>query len=190
MRRLPGTHKAAGGVSTPPASDALPTRRTTTDGSKRQDRVVPAHAAERGVAGHSRFRKMNRPPGPFVWFTREMLESPAWNALPLAARRVLDCVLIEHMMHGGTRNGALVVTYADFERFGIRRKSIAAAIKTAVALGFLDVTCRGARAYGIARQASEYGLTWLLRCDGTPGSNRWRNIANAADAKARLARIT
>jgi hypothetical protein len=145
---------------------------------------------KKGVAGHRRFQSMNRPPGQFVWFTREMLESPAWNVMPSAARRVLDRVMIEHGKHGGTRNGALIVTYDDFQRFGIRRKSIAPAIETAVALGFLDVTWRGARGYGCARQASEYGLTWLPRCDGTHASNRWRSIATLSDARARVVRIT
>jgi hypothetical protein len=129
---------------------------------------------------------MNRPPGQFMWFTREMLESPAWNVMPLSARRVLDRVMIEHVKHGGTRNGALVVTYDDFQRFGIRRKSIAPAIETAGALGLLDVTWRGARAYGVAREASEYGLTWLPRCDGTPANNRWRHITTVSDARARV----
>jgi hypothetical protein len=121
---------------------------------------------------------MNRPTPPFIWFTREMLESAAWRAMPLAARRIVERVMIEHMMQGGTRNGQLVVTYDDFAQYGVRRKSISRAIQCAVMLGFLDVTVRGGRSYGIARLPSAYGLTWLPRCDWTPPSNRWKCITH------------
>lgn len=124
---------------------------------------------------------MNRPKGPFVWFTRELLDSQAWREMPLAARRIVERVAIEHMSHDGTLNGALIVTYDDFEKFGVRRKSIAPAISKAVALGFLDVTGRGSRSYGIGHRPSTYGITWLPRCDGTPASNRWRQIKAAAE---------
>ena len=56
--------------------------------------------------------------------------------MSLAARKIVERVAIEHMGHGGTLNGSLIVTYDDFETFGVRRKSIAPAIKKAVALGF------------------------------------------------------
>ena len=51
-------------------------------------------------------------------------------------------------------------------------------------LGLLDITLRGRRSYGGARQASRYGLTWLPRCDGTPASNRWRRIKSKGHAEA------
>ena len=86
------------------------------------------------------------------------------------------------MVHGGTENGQLIVTYDDFVRYGLRRRSIANAVRTAVALGFLDVTTRGGRSFGIARQPSAYGLTWLPRCDWTPASNRWKSIATKREA--------
>jgi hypothetical protein len=135
---------------------------------------VPINAIRKGAAGHRRWQKMNRPTGAFVWFEREMLESEAWRRMPLAARSVVDRLCIEHMAHGGTKNGDLIVTYDDFEVFGIRRRSIAKAIKMATDLGFIDVTGRGRRSYGIGRRPSTYGLTWLPRCDGTPASNKWR----------------
>ena len=47
----------------------------------------------------------------------------------------------------------------------------------AVGLGFLDVTLKGRRSYGGARQPSQYGLTWLPRRDGSPASNRWATPA-------------
>ena len=39
-----------------------------------------------------------------------------------AARLVVDRVMIEHMAHAGTENGNLVVTYADFVKFGAHIK--------------------------------------------------------------------
>src|SRR5680860_540719 len=85
----------------------------------------------------------NRPPAPFVWFTREMLESEAWCSLSLAARRVLDRVMIEHIAHGGSMNGLLVVTFNDFVKFGIRRGTLSSAIQEAAATGLLIVTEKG-----------------------------------------------
>ena len=71
---------------------------------------------------------------PFVWLTREMLESEAWRAMPLPARRIVERLMIEHMSHAGTMNGELPCTYDDFQRFGVSRKNISAAIRVAVAL--------------------------------------------------------
>ena len=65
---------------------------------------------------------------PWIWLTREMLESDAWRSLSRQARLVIDRVMIEHMLHAGTENGNLAVTYADFVAFGCRRGALAAAI--------------------------------------------------------------
>ena len=46
----------------------------------------------------------------------EMLESPAYRALSLSGHRALARLEIELGHHGGTDNGRLPVTYADFER--------------------------------------------------------------------------
>ena len=69
-----------------------------------------------------------------------MLRSPAWRALSLSARRMLDRLEIEMADHGGTDNGKLPTTYDDFHRYGIYRHAIGPAIREAVALGFLKVT--------------------------------------------------
>jgi hypothetical protein len=134
-----------------------------------------------------RFRKKNAPPRdePWIWLTREMLESTAWRALPTAARRIVERVLIEHMAHAGTQNGDLPVTYDDFVAHGTRRSSIKAAISIAERLGWVDVVIPGVRGHGVARRATTYGLTWLPRADWTPASNRWRRITDA-DAAAIL----
>ena len=61
-------------------------------------------------------QKRNSPPQdePWIWLTREMLGSEAWCSLSRGALRVVCRVMLEHMAHGGTANGNLPVTYADF----------------------------------------------------------------------------
>jgi hypothetical protein len=139
----------------------------------------------RGQQGWKRFEKSNRPPPqePWVWFTREMMESPAWGAMTAPARRVVDRILIEHMHHAGTENGNLVVTFDNFEVFGVSRRAIKPAIRVAVRLGFIDITFQGVRSHGAARRPSKYGISWLPRDDGTPPSNRWKSILTKEQAE-------
>jgi hypothetical protein len=119
-----------------------------------------------------------------------MMEAPAWRALPWAARQVLDRLLIEHMKHGGTKNGRLICTYDEFAAYGIRRKSIATAIKQAQALGWIDVS-RGVRSYGVHRRPSTYALTWLPReHDFTTTTNRWKSIKTTEEAMAILKNLS
>lgn len=143
------------------------------------------------VAGQSRWERMNRPPRDerWVWFTRSMMEAPAWRALSGNARLVVDRVIVEHMHHGLAENGDLPVTYDDFEVYGIRRRSISQAIKQAVALGFIDVIDKGRKSYGSARRPARYGLTWLPRSDRTPASNRWKSINTNEQVEAILSRL-
>jgi hypothetical protein len=130
-----------------------------------------------GQAGTHRWRKLNRPPvdQPWVWFTREMMESPSWRAMTNPAMQVLSRVLIEHCSHGGTENGQLTVTYHDFDAYGIRRRSIPQGIAIAVGLGWLDVTRQG-YAFGTLKVGSEFAVTFMPRSNGAPASNRWKSI--------------
>ena len=70
----------------------------------------------------------------WTWWTIEMLESPAYRALNLSEHRVIARIRIELAHHGGRDNGKLPVTFFDFEKFGIRRKSIAPSIRAVAAL--------------------------------------------------------
>jgi hypothetical protein len=106
-----------------------------------------------------------------------MLASPAWRAMTMNARRVLDRVILESMGHAGTQNAALRLTYEDFLTAGLpSRNAVAEGIRVAEALGFLDVPIRGRRSYGGARLASCYGLTWLENEHGERAANRWKLI--------------
>lgn len=98
---------------------------------------------------------------PFVMHYLEMRTSVAWRHLPNNARRVLDRLEVEHMHHSGRENGNLKVTYTSFAKAGIRRASIALAIRQAVALGFIRVTERGGRTITDQRWPSKYRLTYV-----------------------------
>lgn len=139
-----------------------------------------------GTATEKRVQRRNRPhkDSSWIWLTSEMLESPAWRAMSINARRVVDRIVIEHLHHAGTENGKLIVTYDDFEKFGIRRSSIKPAIKEATALGWIDCTQAGRMAYADIRIPSHYALTWLYRSDGTPASNRWKRYEDEQSARS------
>lgn len=134
----------------------------------------------------SRQAKRARPPegAPWIWLLQEMMESPSWRAMRLAARKVLDRLMIEHQAHAGRENGSLITTYSDFASFGVRRPSIAPAIDELEALGFIDVVHRGGSAYADFRNPSHYALAWIDRKDGTPPTNRWKTFETVADARS------
>lgn len=138
----------------------------------------------------SKFRKLNSVPKgqAFVWYTRDMIESPAWRAMSQNARLVVDRVCVEHMAHGGGQNGALPVTYDDFERTGIRRGSIRRAIAEALALGFIEMPRKGTRGYGDFPGApSLFRLAWLPTSENGPATIRWRRFDTLAAAEAAAA---
>ena len=81
--------------------------------------------------------------GQFAGRLIEMLESPAYRVLSRAAHQVLDKLDIEFGHHGGTENGNLIVTYRQFEAYGIHKDSVGPAIRELEALGFIEITERG-----------------------------------------------
>ena len=142
----------------------------------------------RGRSEQRRMDRLNRPPPgePFLWFTREMMTSAAWRGMSEAAWWLLCRIGVEHMDHAGTENGNLPVTYDDFERYGVRRKSVKRAVQELVALGWIDVVSPGRAGQGIGRCPARYALTWLPTVDGAPGTNRWKAIKSREDAEAAL----
>ncbi|MDB5596251.1 MAG: hypothetical protein JWM36_3212 [Hyphomicrobiales bacterium] len=118
---------------------------------------------------------------------REMRESVAWWALPNDARRVLDRLEIEHMRHGGSENGSLICTYSDFAKTGIRRASVALAIRQCVALGFLKIAKQGARSRAEFRAPSLYLLTYVNGGGKSPPpTDEWRRLASEEAAALAL----
>ena len=114
--------------------------------------------------------------GQYVAHRLAMLEHPAFHALSFVARRILDRIEIEHCHTGGNENGNLIVTYSDFERFGIRRKSVTAAIAELVAFGFLEVVERGRPSAMEYRTPSKYRLTYFHTATRGP-TDEWARLS-------------
>ena len=115
---------------------------------------------------------MSGPPKrqPWVWLTRDLLRSDAWQGLGINARRLIDFLLIEHMNKAGAQNGKLLAPRQQLEEFGIGARHVSAAIEEAVALGLVDVK------RGCGRRASTYALTWLPLHDGAMPFPRWLSV--------------
>ena len=126
-------------------------------------------------------RRRNKIGGQFAWRLTVMLESPAYRVLSLSAHRVLDRLEIELGHHGGNDNGALPVTYTDFEQFGIHRHAIAPAIREVVALGFVEITEKGKAGNAEFRAPNKFRLTYR-HTDKTDPTDDWRKIQTADDA--------
>ena len=99
----------------------------------------------------------------WVWQTTEMMFSPAWKAMGINTRRLIDFLEIEHRNHAGIENGNLMATYDQLVDFGISRSEISRAVKEAEYLGFIDVK-RGGR-WADTNQPSVYRLTFYATKD-------------------------
>jgi hypothetical protein len=122
--------------------------------------------------------KRNHPPpnAPWVWLSRDLLESDAWRTAPINTRRVVDRLMLEHMAHAGTMNGKLVCTYDDFEKWGVGQQGrVAQAIRDAVERGLVVVTEKGKASSGERRWPNKYALGWFPTHDGAAALNRWKD---------------
>jgi hypothetical protein len=116
----------------------------------------------------------------FVKLYRDLLESDAWRSLSINARRLLDFLMIEHMRHGGKRNGFLLAPREQLEKCGIGARHISPAIEEAERVGLVD--CKR----GVGQRPSMYTLTWLQLSDGSDPSNRWRFYLATSEGKPLL----
>lgn len=105
------------------------------------------------------------------------------------ARRVLDFLLVDHMAHAGTENGALMATYDQMIAGGLPRRLIAGAIRELENLGLIRAERGGI--CGGQRNATRFRLTFYATKDGQPATNDWKGITSdrvkAAKAEARRA---
>lgn len=109
------------------------------------------------------------PTPPWVPLPQTLVVSPAWKALGINARRLLDFLMHEWMNHAGQRNGFLLAPRRQLEDFGIGARHITAAITEAERLGLIDVI------RGKGRSPSRYALTWLPLAGETEPTNRWHS---------------
>jgi hypothetical protein len=128
-------------------------------------------------------RKRTTIGGQFVPRRIEMLESPAYRVLSLSGHRVLARLEIELGHHGGADNGRLPVTYADFQSYGIERKSIPPAIREVQALGFARVTERGRPSKSdFGRHPNFFELTYIHGAHGEEPTDEWRRHKTLPEA--------
>jgi hypothetical protein len=118
--------------------------------------------------------KRNRPDGPFIWMTRELLESDAWRTAPINTVRFVMRLMIEHMAHAGTENGNLICTFDDLSKWGVGRRFIVKAQKEAIRRGLVYRTQKGCRSAGAGRRPHRFGLGWLPGHDGSAAPSRWK----------------
>jgi len=130
-------------------------------------------------------KRRNRINGQFRAHLIEMLESPAWKALSLGARRVIDRIEIELARHGGNDNGRLPVTKLDFVEYGVHHNGVAPAIREAEALGFIRVTEHGRGGNAEHRQPNKSFLTFARGRDSRaqPPTDDWRKIKTTEEAE-------
>jgi hypothetical protein len=138
---------------------------------------------------HRRRSRPNSIGGQFAAHPIDMMESPAWRALSLSARRCLERIEIELAHHGGRDNGKLPVTNRDFAAY-VSMGAIKSALAELVALGFVEMTpgyaCQNP-AYG---RSAKFRLLFRTGIGGPPEEHRWRRFKTDAEARAvaRLAR--
>jgi hypothetical protein len=134
-------------------------------------------------------KKRNSITGQFAWRLIEMLNSPAYRALSLSGRRVLDRLEIELANHGGRNNSKLPVTYINFEEYGMDYGSIAGAIREVEALGFIEITERGRPSESdFGRHPSKYRITYRHGLHDEQPTDEWKRHSSH-DQAARTAKM-
>lgn len=129
--------------------------------------------------------------GPYIVRTSRMLASPAFGALSLTGHRILARIEIELCRHGGKDNGTLIITYKDFERYGIHHRAIGPGLRELEALGFIEIVQRGRGGNADHRRPHMFRLAYLPT-DNEPATDEWEQIETVKEAEeiATQARIT
>jgi len=112
----------------------------------------------------------------------ELYLSPSWRLAPVPLRRILERIEIEHMRHGGQNNGALFVSYGQFEEAKVSRRKIAAALALGEALGLLEIIRPSSEPAGDLRGPSAYRLTYLPARGASRPGDEWKQVSEARAA--------
>lgn len=138
-----------------------------------------------GEAIDKRSRPKNQPRecdvDQWAWLPLELMDSPAWAALSPNAVRLVHRLMVEHVHQGGTENGRLICTHADFIRYGCTAAAIREGIEEAHAFGIIRLTRQGGK-WGGTNRPNMYRLTWLGWWDdegvGRDPTNEWRGVTD------------
>jgi hypothetical protein len=115
--------------------------------------------------------------GGWIAHRRILLVSPSWRRRPVPVAKILDRLEIEHLDHGGKKNGSLVVTYDQIVEFGVSRRSIKPAIAAAVKLGLL-VVIQSDEWAGNIKQPNGYRLTYVPETARRAPTDEWLSITD------------
>lgn len=133
-----------------------------------------------GGKTYNMVKKNTQPPadqGGWMAITRELLESAAYRSLSVNGRKALDRLIIEHISHGRTENGKLIVTHDQFYAYGVTFSSIADALDE---LAYKKlVKMRKGRAGNGTAHPTVFTLTFDGTHDGAPATNEWRRFTMA-----------
>jgi hypothetical protein len=138
----------------------------------------------------SRRNRPNTISGQFRPHLIEMIESPAWRALSLSARKALDRIEIELAHNAGKNNGELIVTRRDFTAYGVSPKAVEPALAELEALGFIRKKPGHPSPNPRHGRAARFRLTFRTGRGGPLEEHLWKSFKTdaAAEVAARLAR--
>lgn len=106
----------------------------------------------------------------------EMLVHPTWQHAPIPLRRMLERLEIEHLRHGGFKNGELFVSFNQFVAASISRRKITATQDLGEALGLMRVI-RSQEATGDLRAPNAYRLTYLPAKGARTPTDEWKSVS-------------
>jgi hypothetical protein len=128
-------------------------------------------------------KRKNAISGNWISYSISMVESPALRVLSVSAVRVMHRLEVEHMHHGGAENGRLIVTYDQFEEWGVAPNAISPAIRELVELGFVEITEKGCGGNENQRRATRYRLTYVNNKSRDQPTNEWTKVKTIEDAE-------
>ncbi|MDX0581956.1 hypothetical protein GOD01_03370 [Sinorhizobium medicae] len=128
-------------------------------------------------------KKHTQPPndqGGWMAITRDLLESAAFRSLSGNARKALDRLKVEHIGHGRTMNGQLIVPHDQFYSYGVTAEYVADALDELEFKGLIQMS-KGRAGNGTAHP-TVFRLTFDGTFDGLPATNEWKRCT-MEDAK-------
>lgn len=106
----------------------------------------------------------------------ELLLSPAWRHAPRPLKNILERLEIEHLRHGGTRNGELYVAYQQIVEHGVSRRSIRAALALGQKLGLIEVFQEEESRRDI-RPPNRFRLTYVPARGKSAPTDEWKGVS-------------
>jgi hypothetical protein len=145
--------------------EEIQSRVDSAQASRRDDRFYRADAPAFRAVGQRQGQPLKR--------GVEFAHSVAYAALGKAARKLLRALENINVMGGGKLNGCLSPTYDVLERRGVRRKSIAPAMRSLKVVGILKTRSGGYDWRAKRRRPSVLTLTYLPAWNAPAPTDDW-----------------